>query len=53
MSEKPLDMKAVAGVLKPAIEILEDALADIDRQKTAVLNTINLIRQRAKVETRG
>jgi hypothetical protein len=47
MSDKPLDIDAIADALRPAIEILEDALTDIDRQRTAVLNTVNLLRQQA------
>jgi hypothetical protein len=47
MSDKPLDIAAIADALRPAIEILEDALTDIDRQRIAVLNTVNLLRQRA------
>jgi hypothetical protein len=47
MSDKPLDIAAIADALRPAIEILEDALTDIDRQRTAVLNTVNLLRQQA------
>ena len=47
MSAKFLDMAAVADALKPAIEILEDALADLERQRAALLETIHLLRQRA------
>jgi len=53
MTERPLDMEIIAVALSPAIEILEDALVEIQQQRTALLETINLLRQRAKVETRG
>ena len=51
MTERSLETIAVA--LSPAIEILEDALVEIQQQRTALLETINLIRQRAKVKAHG
>lgn len=53
MTERPLDMEAIAVALSPAIEILQDALAEIQQQRTALLETINLIRQRAKIKAHG
>ena len=53
MTERSLDMETIAVALSPAIEILEDALVEIQQQRTALLETINLIRQRAKVKAHG
>ena len=51
MTERPLDMETIAVALSPAIEILEDALVEIQQQRTALQKTINLIRQRARVKS--
>ena len=53
MTERPIDMDVLAVALSPAIEILEEALVEIQQQRTALLETINLIRQRAKVKAHG
>lgn len=53
MTERPIDIEALAVALSPAIEILEDALVGIQQQRAALLETINLIRQRAKVKAHG
>jgi hypothetical protein len=40
-------------VLQPAISILEDALADLEFRRIALLDTINLIRRRLAAEEQG
>jgi hypothetical protein len=48
MSEELIDWENVLTKLQPAINVLEDALEDLHNRRNALIDAINLIRQRAK-----